>query len=33
MLAAGGCGFAYYGHSVKPVLTLVIEPDEAGHPS
>ena len=33
MLAAAGCGFAYYGHSVKPALTLIIEPDEAGHPS
>jgi len=33
MPAAAGCGFAYYGHSVKPALTLIIEPDEAGHPS
>ena len=33
MPAAAGCGFAYYGHSVKPALTLVIEQGEAGHPS
>ena len=33
MLAAAGCGFAYYGNLVKPALTLIIEPDEAGHPS
>ena len=33
MLAADGCGFTYYGHSVKPALMLIIEPDEAGHPS
>ena len=33
MLAAAGCGFAYYGHSVKPALALIVELDEARHPS